>query len=932
VLDHENEFQFDVFVSYSSKDKEWVRGELVKRIEEAGLRAFIDFRDFEPGAASITEMTRGVQTCRKTLLVLSENYIKSEWCELEQIMLQVLSPANRELRFIPLLRERCSKPLTIAGFNHIDFTDEGDEILAWTQLLTALGAPPIQVAPEAPTRADWCLKHPYPMPPNFTGRADEREMLSEWLASDERHPLFVLRALGGFGKSALVWHWLLHDVDVERWPRVVWWGFYDDRNFETFLRGTLEYSGVEPRDLSPRAQADELLDMLHESGTLLVLDGFERALRAYGSMNAAYQGDADVACGETDDSRGTDCISPIAEHFLRSVACLPEVRSRVLMTTRLRPRILESHSSDLLAGCREVELTQMQSSDAIAFFLAQGIRGIRAEIQAACEPYGYHPLSLRLVVGLVANDPQQPGDIAAAQHLDVAEDLKARQHHVLRTAYENLDQEEQGLLSMIACFRGAVSYEALGAIVSGIGDLASLDLDGALRGLVNRGLLHHDRKQGKYDLHPIVRRYAYDRLSGEARTDTHGQLRDYFAAVPEPDQIASLDDMAVVIELYYHTVRAGQYDEANDLLQDRLVPTPLYFQFGASRLCIELLSPLFPKGESQPPRVETRRAQSWVANALANSYSISGQPGRAASLFQLAVDLDESEGDKVNLAVDLDNLAIMAQLPVGALRAAEASNRRGLGLARETGIKRLEAVARGGRGWLLSYCGDWAKSEEELAEALAIIEGLGEPQVQGVIWGFRAHRALLLARWTTLQGETGALDLQSAVDAATYALELADEDARTSAPTERDYVRDHWLLGAAQLAAGDLQVGEGHLNEALTRCRSVDAVDIEADILLSLARLRRVRGNDKEALRFADEALLITERCEYVLQSADIRLFLAEMALESEDEETALVHAREARKLATCDGPPDYTYKVACEEAGALLKKLGVDPDVEISG
>ena len=32
--------------------------------------------------------------------------------------------------------------------------------------------------------------------------------------------------------------------------------------------------------------------------------------------------------------------------------------------------------------------------------------------------------------------------------------------------------------------------------------------------------------------------------------------------------------------------------------------------------------------------------------------------------------------------------------------------------------------------------------------------------------------------------------------------------------------------------------------------------------------------------------------------------------------------ARLARQLAACDGPPDYTYKVAYEEAGALLDVL----------
>ncbi len=108
------------------------------------------------------------------------------------------------------------------------------------------------------------------MPPNFTGRAAEREMLTGWLAADGDHPLLVLRALGGFGKSALAWHWLLHDVDPARWPRVVWWSFYEgDASFDRFLEETLAYLGADPRGLGPRQQADELLRCLHQPGTLL---------------------------------------------------------------------------------------------------------------------------------------------------------------------------------------------------------------------------------------------------------------------------------------------------------------------------------------------------------------------------------------------------------------------------------------------------------------------------------------------------------------------------------------------------------------------------------------------------------------------------------------------------------------------------------------
>ncbi|MDT7542437.1 MAG: hypothetical protein QOE33_2341 [Acidobacteriota bacterium] len=136
------QFDYDVFISYSSRDAEWVRSELLKRIENAGLRAFIDFRDFKRGAPSIKEMERGVTTCRKTLLVLTPNYIESEWCEVENIMLQSLSPANRDIRLIPLLKAQCEKPLRISVLTHIDFTDSADLDLAWHQLLTALDTLP----------------------------------------------------------------------------------------------------------------------------------------------------------------------------------------------------------------------------------------------------------------------------------------------------------------------------------------------------------------------------------------------------------------------------------------------------------------------------------------------------------------------------------------------------------------------------------------------------------------------------------------------------------------------------------------------------------------------------------------------------------------------------------------------------------------------
>jgi tetratricopeptide (TPR) repeat protein len=936
---NEERFDFDVFISYSSQDKAWVRGELLKRIEGAGLKAFVDFRDFTRGAPGIKEMERGVEKCRKTLLILTPDYISSEWCELESVMVGTLSPANRDLRLIPLLKKECQKPLRVGALTHIDFSDGTDLDLAWRQLLTALGAPPEQAPPKGPEHEDWFLAHPYPMPPNFTGRVAERTMLTRWLGDDPAHPLLSLRALGGFGKSALCWHWLMNDVDASAWPRVVWWSFYEgDASFDHFLAETLDYlSGgkLKPDRLSVN-EVRTLLQMLHQPGTLLVLDGFERALRAFGGMDAAYRGDEPGR----DDHSDRDCISPLAEAFLRNVVLHPHLQSKVLLTTRLCPSVLEARGGGFLQGCREEELKQMQPTDAVEFFRNQGIRGTHTEIEEACAPYGYHPLSLRLLAGLIVGDFQQPGDIAAAKRLDVSGDLVQRQHHVLEMAYDSLTSTRRALLSRIACFRSPMKYEALEALAKAevlqaeksaqpegwwrrlIGrrhtpPSPASNLEADLRDLVARGLLHHDTKEARFDLHPIVRRYAYDRLAAPDRAAAHTHLRDYFAAVPKPDKVTNLEDLVPVIELCHHTVRAGQFDEAHALFYERLHKI-LYYQLGAYQLENDLLRALFPEGEDHLPRLKHESAQAWALNVLASTYGQSGQPRRAVPLFEASNTISEKLGDKRIVAVGLENLTTQ-QLVIGALRAAETNLLLAIELSREIDDEFEEAIGHQELGRLLACRGADAKSETEFKAALNIEVWRRNRQGCGINWAYRALRELLLLRSTS---QSATHDPLSAIPPARRALELADEDARAAYPVERDYVRAHWMLGAAYRVAGQADEGENHLHEALERCRRINLVEFEADILIDLARLRAATGAPDEAERLAEEAMVITERSGYVLQGADAQLELAKLALARNDNVAANEHAQQAKDLAFCDGPPDYTYKAAYDEALALLEQL----------
>jgi hypothetical protein len=146
----------------------------------------------------------------------------------------------------------------------------------------------------------------------------------------------------------------------------------------------------------------------------------------------------------------------------------------------------------------------------------------------------------------------------------------------------------------------------------------------------------------------------------------------------------------------------------------------------------------------------------------------------------------------------------------------------------------------------------------------------------------------------------------------------------------RDIIRAYWMLGAAYRLHDELKKAEENLSKAISMCRQINMVDHEATILLELARLSFAQNDFNDAKEKAEEALTIIERCGYVLQGADVNLFLAELAvkgykLESgkgmSDKEAALFYAQRAKDLATCDGPP-YYYKVAYDEAERLLEKL----------
>nr|XP_006814081.1 PREDICTED: toll-like receptor 13-like [Saccoglossus kowalevskii] len=82
---------FDAFVSYNSKDLQWVLHTLVPTLEtgdEPTFRLCTDYRHFIAGKSIVDNILDSILDSRKTILVLTPNFVTSEWCHFELEMAQ----------------------------------------------------------------------------------------------------------------------------------------------------------------------------------------------------------------------------------------------------------------------------------------------------------------------------------------------------------------------------------------------------------------------------------------------------------------------------------------------------------------------------------------------------------------------------------------------------------------------------------------------------------------------------------------------------------------------------------------------------------------------------------------------------------------------------------------------------------------------------
>ena len=122
----ENDFKYDVFVTYSKKDSSWVDSELLRLLHESHVNYCVHHVHFEIGKGVVENIVESVYQSRKVLAVWSRSYASSKYCMQELDYAVQRSFQNSDCSVIVIRLEKTDRkqlPKSLRTKTFLDYSD-----------------------------------------------------------------------------------------------------------------------------------------------------------------------------------------------------------------------------------------------------------------------------------------------------------------------------------------------------------------------------------------------------------------------------------------------------------------------------------------------------------------------------------------------------------------------------------------------------------------------------------------------------------------------------------------------------------------------------------------------------------------------------------------------------------------------------------------
>ena len=135
-------FEYDIFLSHNSKDKDWVRN-LATKIEsenykERKLKVFFDEWDIKPGQNILERLEKGLIQSRFVGVILSKNSVNAEWPSMEWSVGVYSDPSGRKGTVIPIWLGNCDIPPSLKIRNVLYCRNDQEFKKSYSNLISIL--------------------------------------------------------------------------------------------------------------------------------------------------------------------------------------------------------------------------------------------------------------------------------------------------------------------------------------------------------------------------------------------------------------------------------------------------------------------------------------------------------------------------------------------------------------------------------------------------------------------------------------------------------------------------------------------------------------------------------------------------------------------------------------------------------------------------
>lgn len=128
---------FDVFLSHSNKDREFVT-RLAKDLSEAGVDVWLDQWSLNPGESLAEAIDQALKASRFLVVVMSPDYFQSPWAQQEWHYALAREVESEGVKLIPLMYRDCEVPSMLQTKVWIDFRDPNNYRGALDRLVRGL--------------------------------------------------------------------------------------------------------------------------------------------------------------------------------------------------------------------------------------------------------------------------------------------------------------------------------------------------------------------------------------------------------------------------------------------------------------------------------------------------------------------------------------------------------------------------------------------------------------------------------------------------------------------------------------------------------------------------------------------------------------------------------------------------------------------------